>query len=92
VAVLTAPTTVSVSYAGTTTLTFTATTDQPSGGGGLWVEIFEKTMLGGTQYLGGLQLKNGIFQGARGARTCAGHGCLPLWGPSATRGRGAGWS
>jgi hypothetical protein len=44
VAVLTAPTTVSVSYAGTTTLTFTATTDQPSGGGGLWVEIFEKTM------------------------------------------------
>lgn len=66
VAVLTAPTTVSVSYAGTTTLTFTATTDQPSGGGGLWVEIFEKTMPGGIQYLGGLQLKNDIFQGARG--------------------------
>ena len=42
VAVLTAPTTVSVSYTGTTTLTFTATTDQPLDGGGRWVEIFEK--------------------------------------------------
>jgi hypothetical protein len=52
VAVLTAPTTVSVSYAGTTTLTFTATTDQPLDGGGLWVEIFEKIMPGGIQYLG----------------------------------------
>jgi hypothetical protein len=53
VAVLTAPTTVSVSYTGTTTLTFTATTDQPLDGGGLWVEIFEKIMQGGIQYLGG---------------------------------------
>jgi hypothetical protein len=28
----------SVSYTGTTTLTFTATTDQPLDGGGLWVD------------------------------------------------------
>ena len=49
---LTAPSTVSLSYTGTSTLTFTATTDQPLDGTGLWVEIFEKTMPGGIQYLG----------------------------------------
>ena len=75
VAVLTAPTTVSVSDTGTTTLTFTATTDQPPGGGGLWVEIFEKIMPGGFQNLGGLQLKNDTFQGACGLAPCAGHVC-----------------
>jgi hypothetical protein len=72
VAVLTAPTTVSVSCTGSTTLTFTATTDQPLDGGGLWVEIFEKTMPGGIQYLGGCNLRTTSFKWPAVPRTCAG--------------------
>jgi hypothetical protein len=72
VAVLTAPTTASVSYTGTTTLTFTATTDQPLEGG-LWVEIFEKIMPGGIQYLGGCNSRTTSFKGPAVPRTCAGH-------------------
>ena len=55
----------SVSCAGTTTLTFTATTHQPLDGGGLWVEIFEKIMQGGIQYLGGCDSRTTSFKGPR---------------------------
>jgi len=75
VAVLTAPTTVSVSYTGTTTLTFTATTDQPPGGGGLSAEIFEKIMPGGIQNLGGCNSRTTSFKGPAVSGTCAGHVC-----------------
>jgi len=71
VAVLTAPTTVPVSYTGTTTLTFTATTDQPLHDGGLWVEIFETIMPGGIQYLRGCNSRTTSFKGPRRSRAPA---------------------
>jgi len=78
-AVRTAPMTVSVSvsvsYTGATTLTFTATTDQLLDGGGLWVEIFEKTMPGGIQYLGGCNSRTTSLKGPAVPRTFAGHVC-----------------
>ena len=64
-AVLKAPTTMSESYTGTTTLTFTATTDQPLDGGGLWVEIFEKTTPGGIPCLGGCNSRTTSCKGPR---------------------------
>jgi hypothetical protein len=67
--VLTAPTAVLVSYTGTTTLTFTVTTGQLLDSGGLWVEIFEKTMPGGIQYLGGGATQERHL--SRGPRSCA---------------------
>jgi len=75
VAVLAAPTTMSVSYTGTTTRTFTATTDQPLDGGGLRVEIFEKTMPSRIQHLGGCNSRTTTFKGPAASRTFAGHIC-----------------
>ena len=39
----------------------------------LWVEIFEKTMPGGIQYLGGCNSRTTSFKGPAVSRTCAGH-------------------
>jgi YD repeat-containing protein len=47
----TTPSTVSLSYTGVTGLTFTATTDQPLDGTGLWLEIFEVSHQVTIQYL-----------------------------------------
>jgi hypothetical protein len=39
------------------------------------VEIFEKTMLGGIQYLSGCNSRTTSFKGPADSRTCAGHVC-----------------
>jgi hypothetical protein len=41
----------------------------------LWVEIFEKIMPGGIQYLGGCNSRTTSCKGPAVPRTCAGHVC-----------------